>query len=115
MIIASDRRIMLDETQSIPLEESDSRAAYLLVGEGCPIDTARLTELGMTVVDNKLILPDSSAPADVPETIEDDLTGLKFGDLKAMATGLGLTVKVGSSAHVVRELIRAKRKEEPAV
>lgn len=39
----ADRRLFLDESKTIAVEESDPRARYLLVGEGgeIPIDEAR--------------------------------------------------------------------------
>jgi len=56
-VYRADRRLCLDASKNVVVEESDPRAAYLLVGAGCELLVSEAERLRIKQVNGKLVLP----------------------------------------------------------
>lgn len=63
----ADRRLCLTSDKSEVVEANDSRAAYLLVGEGGEVLASEAEKYGLLLVDGKLLTFAQRAPAHEPE------------------------------------------------
>ena len=81
--ITADRRLYLTADKDRVVEEDDIRGAFLLVAEGRQIDGAEAERLGVSLVDDVVVIgePPEPEPEVAPEVeptgLPEDLPGLK--------------------------------------
>lgn len=68
--IVSDRRLYLTADKETVVEHGDTRAAFLLAGEGSEISMPEAERLGLSVEDGRVVYPDAPEAAEEPQDEE---------------------------------------------